>query len=70
MCCGGCNLNNFCDVTSVGLYQNNFKLTSDWLIKPVCFKAKKTEKQYEGFDNLHIILLIHVYASTKIRQIK
>ena len=33
-------------------------------------KAKKTEKNNEGFNNLHIILLIHVYALAKKRQAK
>ena len=34
------------------------------------FKGKENGKNYnEGFDNLHIILLIHVYALAKIRQL-
>ena len=33
-------------------------------------KAKKTENNNECFDNLHIILLISVYALAKIGQVK
>ena len=32
-------------------------------------KAKKTENKNEGFDILHIILLIHVYALAEKRQV-
>ena len=32
--------------------------------------AKKTENYNEYFDNVHIILLIHVYALAKIHQVK
>ena len=33
-------------------------------------KAKKMENNNEGFDKLHIILLIHLYALAQILQIK
>ena len=34
-------------------------------------KGKENGKHNEkGFDNLHILLLIHVYALAKIRQVK
>ena len=32
-------------------------------------KAKKTEKNNEGFDKLHMIPLIHVYALAQISQV-
>ena len=31
---------------------------------------RNRKNKNEGFDNLHIMLLIHVYASAKIRQVK
>ena len=34
-------------------------------ILAVSLKAKKRKNNNEGFDNLHIILLIHVYAFAK-----
>ena len=33
-------------------------------------KAKKRKNNNEGFNNMHIILLMHVYALAKIRPVK
>ena len=61
-------LNNLIDIqhrlsTILLVFCHNIK-------KLYCLKAKKTKNNNEGFYNLHLTLLIHVYALAKIRPVK
>ena len=49
---------------------NTYKNSAFTLLQTHFYRQRKQKKNYEGFDNLLIILLIPVYALAKIRQFR